>query len=219
MRSFLKLILLLVFTQYSVFATAQDFKIGQVTQAEGESTFLHYAPPHELKQVKSNEAVRMGGSYLTQDTAFITIEFFDGSWLRINPKSKLSIEFLPHSKQILIHLFTGSIKTLFSSKFSSEGTEKIIVKSAGTLFETVGAKFSVVRNPLTSTNSVFVEKGSVVTIQHVANERKDMEIVHTNEMTSVRDNDHDIKSPRKMSEGEVKFLHPSKYLKQTKSRF
>lgn len=204
---------------FSALATAQEFKIGQITQAEGESTFLHYTPPHELKQVKSNEPVLMGGSYLTQDTSFITIEFFDGSWLRINPKSKLSIEFLPHSKQILIHLFTGSIKTLFSSKLSSEGMEKIIVKSAGTLFETVGAKFSVVRNPLTSTNSVFVEKGSVVTIQHVANERKDMEIVHTNEMTSVRDNDQDIKSPRKMSEEEVKYLHPSKYLKQTKTSF
>ena len=219
MQFLLKISLILLIAQNSLLANAQDFKIGEITQAEGESTFLHYAPPHKLIQVEKNRPVLMEGSYLTQDSSFITIKFFDGSWLRVSPKSKLSIEFLPHSKQVIIHLFTGSVKTLFSSMLNNKGIQKIIVKSADTLFETVGAKFSVVRNPLTSTNSVFVEKGSVVTIQHVANEKKDMEIVHRNEMTSVKDNEHDIKSPRTMSEEEVKFLHPSKYLKQTKSSF
>ena len=218
MKFLVKIILFLLFAQHSIKANAQAFNIGNITQAEGESTFFHYLPPQRLIQVKKDQNVRMGGSYLTQDSSFITIKFFDGSWLRISPKSKISIEYLPESKQILIHLFTGSVKTLFSRKLSQGGILKFVVKSADTFFETVGAKFSVVRNAVSNTNSIYVEKGSVIIIQNVANERKDMEIVHRNEMTSVKDNEHDIMSPRKMSEGEVKFLHPSKYLKQTNSK-
>lgn len=206
---------ILLLASFSVWS--QDFTVGHITQAEGESTFLHYAPPHKLIKVKKDAAVLLGGSYLTQESSFITIKLFDGSWLRASPKSKFSLEFLVHSKQIVVHLFSGSLKILFSNKLNEQRLIKLAVKSADTLFETVDAKFSVVRNPLTNTNSVFVEKGSVVVTQYVAFERKDMEIVHQNEMTFVKDNDHDIMAPRKMSQGEMNFLHPSKYLKQSKT--
>jgi ferric-dicitrate binding protein FerR (iron transport regulator) len=198
---------------------AGTFNLGKITQAEGEITYLNFAPPHALKQVKAQEAVQTDGSYLTQDNSFMTVELFDGSWLRVSPKSKFTLEYLATSKTILVHLFSGSAKFLFSAHLNQNEVQKIMVKSADTLFESVDAKFSVVRSPLTDTNSLFVEKGTVMAIQHVFNEKKDMELVHSNETISVKDNQLDIESPRKMSEREIKFLHPSHYLKQTKTRF
>ncbi len=193
--------------------------MGNVTQAEGEISFLHFSPPHKLVQVKPMEQVSTNGSYLTQESSFLTMKLFDGSWLRISPRSKFTIEFQPYTKAILIHLFSGSIKILFSNHLNNKIVEKIIVKSADTLFESVEAKFSVVRSPLIATNSVFVEKGTVVVIQHVFNEKKDIEIVHAKETASVKDNELDIESPREMSEKEINFLHPSRYLKEMKTSF
>lgn len=200
-----------------LFSHAGTFNLGNITQAEGEITFLNFAPPHKLSQVKVKEQLQPDGSYLTQESSFMTVELFDGSWLRASPKSKFTLEFQPSSKIILVHLFSGSVKILFSAHLNDNIVEKIIVKSADTLFETVDAKFSVVRSPLTDMNSVFVEKGTVMAIQHVFNEKKDVEIVHAKETASVKDNQLDIESPRKMSDKEINFLHPSHYLKQTKS--
>lgn len=204
---------------FPLLAQAGTFKLGNITQAEGEITFLNFAPPHEIINVKEKQKLLSDGSYLTQDTSFMTVELFDGSWLRVSPKSKFAIEFQPHSSAILIHLFTGSIKILFSNHLNENQVQKVIVKSADTLFESVNAKFSVVRSPLNDLNSVFVEKGTVVAIQHVLNEKKDVELVHAKETTSVKDNDLDIESPRRMSDKEIKFLHPSNYLKLQKTSF
>lgn len=209
--------LISLFLLLPAFANAGTFNLGKITQAEGEITFLNFAPPHKLSQVKIKQQLMSDGSYLTQEASFMTVELFDGSWLRASPKSKFTIEFQPASKVILVHLFSGSIKILFSTHLNDNIVEKIIVKSADTLFETVNAKFSVVRSPLTDMNSVFVEKGTVMTIQHVFNEKKDMEIVHAKETASVKDNQTDIESPRQMSEKEMNFLHPSHYLKQNKT--
>lgn len=200
-----------------VFSFAGTFNLGKITQAEGEITFLNFAPPHKLLQIKKNERLLSDGSYLTQDTAFMTVQLFDGSWLRVSPKSKFTLEFQPASNAILVHLFSGSVKILFSSHLNNNIVQKIIVKSADTLFESVDAKFSVVRSPLTDTNSVFVEKGTVMAIQHVFNEKKDVELVHAKETASVKDNQMDIESPRQMSEKEIDFLHPSHYLKLNKA--
>ena len=191
--------------------------MGTITQSEGEITFLNYAPPHALNKVQKDQMLLADGSYLTQDSSFMTVKFFDDSWLRVSPMSKFSVEYQPHSSIILIHLYTGSVKILFSTQLNKNKVQKFIVKSADTLFETVDGKFSVIRSPIFDTNSVYVEKGTVVTTQHVLNKRKDMEIVHTGEMLSVKDNESDIKSPTKMSEKELKFLHSAQYLKKTKS--
>jgi hypothetical protein len=147
----------------------------------------------------------------------MTIKFFDGSWLRVSPKSKFTVEYQPQASIILVHLYTGSIKILFSNHLNKNKVQKIIVKTTDTLFETVDGKFSVIRSPVLDMNSVYVEKGTVLTTQHVLNKRKDMEIVHTGEMVSVKDNESDIESPTKMSEKEMKFLHSSKYLKNAKT--
>jgi ferric-dicitrate binding protein FerR (iron transport regulator) len=196
---------------------AGTFNLGKITQAEGEITFLNFAPPHQLNKVSIKERLQSDGSYLTQESSFMTVELFDGSWLRVSPKSKFTLEFQPTSKVILVHLFSGSVKILFSTHLNENQVQKIIVKSADTLFESVDAKFSVVRSPLTDTNSVFVEKGTVMAIQHVFNEKKDVELVHAKETASVKDNQMDIESPRQMSEKEIDFLHPSHYLKLNKA--
>lgn len=196
---------------------AGTFNLGQITQAEGEISFLNYAPPHSLVQVIQKQQLLTDGSYLTQEYSFMTANFFENSWLRISPKSKFSLEFQAHSKTILIHLYTGSIKVLFSTHLNNNKVHKLIVKSADTLFETVDAKFTVVRSPVLDTNSVYVEKGTVIATQYVQNQKKDMEIVHTREMVTVKDNENDIESPSEISKKQLKFLHPSQYLKRSKS--
>jgi ferric-dicitrate binding protein FerR (iron transport regulator) len=199
------------------FLHAGTFNIGHITQAEGEITFLNYAPPHGLVHVEKKQRLLTDGSYLTQDSSFMTVNFFDNSWLRVSPKSKFAVEYQPHSSIILIHLFSGSVKILFSTHLNKNKVQKLIVKSADTVFETVDAKFSVIRNPVLDLNSVYVEKGIVIASQFIQNEKKDMEIVHAREMVSVKDNETNIESPTAVTEKQLKFLHSSQYLKQPKS--
>lgn len=180
------------------------FKIGEITQVEGESTYYNYLPPRAVKTVKRNAQAATDGSYLTQENAFLTFKLLGSNYLRLNPKSKISLEYDAKEKFLTIHLFSGSFKALF--------TEKVLVKSADTLFETVNAKFSVVRNTLGDNNSVYVEKGSVIMSQYVGSEKKDMEVIHAKESTSVADNSSDIEAPKKLTDKEIQFLHPSFYL-------
>lgn len=196
---------------------AAPFNVGKVTQAEGEVTFLDFAPPHhKLSKVKSQTSFVTDGSYLTKDDAFLTVQFFDGSWLRMSPRSKVSVEFEPVAKVITIHLFTGSIKLLISSSQNDHRVEKLLVKSADALIESSEGKFTVVRNPITDISSVYVEKGMVLAMQNGMSEDKNVTLVHRQETTSLKDRQHEFEAPRKMTDKEVKFLHPSFYLKGKK---
>lgn len=189
--------------------------MGSVTQAEGEVTFLDFAPPHhKLSKVKENSKFVTDGSYLTKDDSFLTVQFFDGSWLRMSPSSKVSVEFDAVSKAITVHLFTGSIKLLISSSQNDQQVTKLLVKSADALFESAEGKFTVVRNPITDLSSLYVEKGVVLAMQNGLSENKNVTLVHRQEMTSLKDRDHEFESPRSMTDKEIKFLHPSHYLKK-----
>lgn len=197
---------------------AAGHKLGRITQIDGEVTYLNFMPPHALKQVKMKNHLLDDGSYLTQDNSFFTVKLFDGSWLRVSPKSKISAEFEPATKTLTIHLFTGSLKALFSSELNGKKLEKLIVKSASSTFETVDGKFTVSRNTVNDVSNVYVEKGTVIATQYVHNERKDSEIVHTRETTTISDRDLDVESPRSMTDKEIKYLHPSFYLKKENSK-
>lgn len=192
-------------------------KLGKITQAEGEITYLNFTPPHPITNVKVNQQLLTDGSYLTQDESFLTVLLFDGSWLRVSPKSKIAAEFDPNSKTLTIHLFTGSLKALINTNENGKKIEKLIVKSSGATFETVEAKFTVSRNTVSDLSSVYVEKGTVLSTQHLQNNKTDVELVHSRETTTINDLDSDIESPRKMTDKELKFLHPSFYLKKNKS--
>jgi len=198
-----------------LFSQAGTFNLGTITQAEGEITFLNFAPPHQVKQVKVQEILQTDGSYLTQDTSFMTVELFDGSWLRVSPKSKFTLEYLASSKTILVHLFSGSVKILFSTHLNKNEAQKIIVKSADTLFESVEGKFTISRNIVSDISNVYVEKGTVIATKYVHNERKDSEIIHARETASIKDIDTNIESPSRMTDKEIKFLHPSSYLNRS----
>ncbi len=194
------------------------FNLGQVTQAEGDITFLDFAPPHhKISNVKESTKFITDGSYLTKDDSFLTVQLFDGSWLRLSPRSKVSAEFDPTGKVITLHLFTGSVKLLISSSQNGEAVQKLVVKSADALFEATEGKFSVVRNPITNVSSVYVEKGMVLAMQNGSSQNNEVKLVHREETTSLKDRDVDFESPRKMTEKEIKFLHPSSYLKGKKS--
>lgn len=207
------LIALALTLSFSLQATGH--KLGTITQIDGEVTYLNFMPPHALKQVKMKNHLLTDGSYLTQDNSFFTVKLFDGSWLRVSPKSKIAFEFTPDNKTLTIHLFSGSLKTLFSSELNNKKLEKLVIRSAGATFETVEGKFTVSRNTVNDVSSVYVEKGTVIASQYVLNDKKDMELVHARETTAINDRDTDIESPRKMTDKEIKFLHPSFYLKKT----
>lgn len=195
------------------FAQDMDFKIGAATAVKGKITSLRYSPPHEVKEVKLGQEIVTEGSYLTQDTSHMVVTMFDGTHIRLNPKSKMSFEYDAEKKITTIHLFLGSLKVRFHHEKPHEKSQKLIVKSADTFFETVSGKFSVVRSVISDENSVYVEAGSVVVNQFVKGEKKDSEIVHTKEMTSVKDTTNDIEAPRPMTDKQIEFLNPKAYLK------
>jgi hypothetical protein len=206
--------LIFAFFFLSFVAKAQPYKLGVVTQAEGEISFLEYAPPHHrLKTIKPQQTFLTDGSYLSQDDSFLTVRLFDEtSWLRLSPRSKFSAEFRPTNRTLTIYLFTGSIKVLFSSILSQKKIDKVVVKSADGSFESTEGKFTVVRNNIADTSSVYVEKGTVMS--SLNNETSQILLmVHAQETTSITDRRNEVASPRKMTDKELNFLHPSKYLK------
>lgn len=195
------------------------FNLGLVTQVQGEITFLDFTPPlHKLSEVKENTKFITDGSYLTKEDAFLTVQLFDGSWLRLSPRSKVSAEFDAVAKVVTLHLFTGSVKALISSSQNGEAVHKLVVKSADAVFEASEGKFSVVRNPITNVSSVYVEKGVVIATHNGTSKIQEGQLIHRLETTSLKDRDLEFDSPRKMTEKESSFLHPSNYLKNLKGQ-
>ncbi len=187
-------------------------QLGIIVQLEGEITYLDFLKTKTVTNVKEKDQLQTDGSYLTHENAFFNVHLFDGSWLRLNPKSKISLEFHPETKTLTVFLLTGSIKMLIDLDRKEKQLEKIIVQSAGATFETIGSKFTVTRNLLIDQSSVYVEKGTVIATQYEQYQKKDMELVHAREKTTINDRDNDVESPRKMSEKEIHFLNPKNYL-------
>ncbi len=194
---------------------AATHQLGVITHLEGEITYLDFIKEKTIINVKEKDQLQTDGSYLTHDDAYFNVHLFDGSWLRLNPKSKISLEFNPETKELTIFLLTGSMKVLLEQDRKEKLLEKVIVQSAGATFETVGSKFTVTRNLLTDQSSVYVEKGTVIATQYVQYQKKDMELVHAREKTTINDRENDVESPRKMSEKEIHFLNPKNYLHGT----
>jgi ferric-dicitrate binding protein FerR (iron transport regulator) len=193
-------------------AMSAGHQLGIINQIEGEITYLDYVKVKTVTKVKEKDQLQTDGSYLTHNDAYFNVHLFDGSWLRLNPKSKISLEFYPETKTLTIFLLTGSMKILLDIDRKEKKLEKVIVQSAGATFETVGAKFTVTRNLLMDQSSVYVEKGTVVATQYVQYQKQDMELVHAKEKTTINDREKDVESPRKMTDKEIHFLNPKNYL-------
>jgi hypothetical protein len=198
----------------SLTAQAVTHDLGLITQSEGEITFFNFNFHNEVAQIKKGDKLTTNGSYLTKENSFFVVKLFDGSYLRLNPRSKMALEYEPDFKTLRILLFTGSIKALITQTNKINPMDKIIVQSAGASFEASESKFTVSRNIIDDISSVYVEKGAVVATQSILGEKKDMELVHQEETTSIRDKDLDVKSSRKMKDKEIKYLHPSRYLEK-----
>ncbi len=203
------LVFLLIF--FSEMLNAQTFDLGVVTKVEGEVSFLEFSPPHRLSQTQKDSQLQSGGSYLAKDDSFMTVKIFDESFLRLNPKSKISLEYDPASKELKIFLFNGSLKAILGQSPKSR-LEKMIIQSGGSQFESTAAKFTVSRNLIKDSSSVYVEKGIVIANVYHREQKKDSEIIYQNETTTISDNDLEISSAKTMKEKEIKFLHPSNYL-------
>jgi hypothetical protein len=190
---------------------SSSHKLGLINQIEGEITYLDFLKDKTVTNVKATDQLQTDGSYLTHDNAFFNVHLFDGSWLRLNQKSKISLQFNPGTKTLTIFLLTGSMKMMLDIDRKEKKLEKVIVQSAGATFETVGAKFTVTRNLLTDQSSVYVEKGTVIATQYVQYQKQDMELVHAKEKSTIHDRENDVESPRKMSDKEIHFLNPKNY--------
>ena len=210
-RKFLSSCLTLIILSFSTEALSQIFEVGVITQLEGEVSFLEFAPPHKINQNKVQDKLLTGGSYLAKDDSYITVKIFDESYLRLNPKSKISLEYSPDAKELKIFLFNGSLKAILGQSPKSR-LEKMIIHAGGSQFESTAAKFTVSRNPIKDSSSVYVEKGVVIAHLFQRDQKKDSEIIYQNETTTVIDTDSEISESRNMKEKEIKFLHPSKYL-------
>jgi ferric-dicitrate binding protein FerR (iron transport regulator) len=198
---------------------ANTHLVGKFTQISGEVTFFNFTGLRKVSTISDKDILTTQGSYLTQDDSYFTANLNNEGWLRLSPRSKVALEYDPDSKTLKISLFTGSLKLLISSTDKMSFLNRVIVQSAGALFEAVDAKFTVSRNNLEDTSSAYVEKGAVLATQYIQYEKKDSEILHSNETTTINDRVEDINSPRKMTNKEIKFLHPSQYLKNSKTNF
>ncbi len=191
-------------------ARAQSYRIGQITQLEGQVSFYDYFKK-QIIPLKIGDEIFTTGSYLVVDHSFMTVKVVGRNYVRLNPKSKMSLEYDPETKTLKILLLAGSVKAL---KFKSKDAaiDKIFIQSGASTFETTEGKFSVHRNLLEDSSSVYVEKGIIIAGQTINQLKTDMEIVHHGETLTVNDRQTDINSPRKMKDKEIKFLHPSFYL-------
>ena len=192
-------------------AMSAGHQLGLITQLDGKITYLNFFKIKTLTTVKEKDHLQTDGSYLTHDNAFFNVHLFDGSWLRLNPKSKISLEFDLETKTLTIFLLTGSINIFLDKDRKEKQLEKVIVRSAGATFETVDAKFAVTRNLLTDQSAVYVEKGTVIATQYLQYQKQDMELVHASEKTTIHDRGNNVESPRKMSDKEIQFLNPKNY--------
>jgi ferric-dicitrate binding protein FerR (iron transport regulator) len=210
------MILFILLFLNSVFAdVTSEHNLGVITQAKGKVTFFPYQGLRKVETLSTKSIIHEGGSYLAHENSNFTVKLFDGSWLKVSPTSKFSIEMDSINKEIQLHLYSGSIKILFASSVTQSKMQKFIVISGDGRFETSEAKFSVFRNMLESTGYVYVEKG-LVRASKSQLETTSAELVHRQEMTAVKDRDSTIESPRKISENQMKFLNSSFYLGQSR---
>ncbi len=186
---------------------------------QGETTSFSYLPPQIVKNVSKNDTISNLGSYLTKSDSFLTVQLFDGSWLRVDPESKFALDYDPTKREIEIHLLKGSLKSLFSTSLNKGKVQKLIVKSGDAIFETTNGKFSVIRNSLSDSSTLYVEKGLVMAIQTQRGEKKDMELVHAQETVSVKDRQMDIAPAHLLTEKEMSYLKSNSHLKFKKSTF
>lgn len=201
----------------SVFAeNLNQHDLGVITQLKGVATYFPFQGIHAVTPLSQKSVIREGGSYLSHEKSFFTVKLFDGTWLKVSPSSKFSLEMNPELKEIHLNLYSGSVKVLFSGNISQSKMQKFIISTGDGRFETSEAKFSVFRNILESTGYVYVEKG-LVRISRNQPGANGSELVHAKEMMSLKDRDSTIESPRKISENQMKFLNSSFYLGTTKS--
>ena len=196
-----------------------EHDLGIISEMQGEITYLDVLKVNTLTTVKQNDPLQANGSYLTRSDAYFNVDLFDGSSLRLNPKSKISIEYNPESRTVMILILTGSIKISIDPDRKDQKLAQIMVQSAGATFETAGADFTVTRNLLTDQSSVYVEKGTVTATQYVQNQKKDRELVHASEKTTIHDRVNEVESPIKMTEKEIYFLNPKNYPNNSQTSF
>ena len=200
-------------------AFAESFNqhdLGVITHIKGVATFLPFQGLRAVTPLSQKSILREGGSYLSHEKSFFTVQLFDGTWLKVSPLSKFSLEMNSELKEIHLNLYSGSVKVLFSGNISQSKMQKFIISTGDGRFETSEAKFSVFRNILESTGYIYVEKG-LVRVSRNQLRTSGSELVHAQEMTSLKDRDTTIESPRKISENQMKFLNSSFYLGTTKS--
>lgn len=195
---------------------AQDIPkiIGTITQTHGTITFFPFKNHEKVLKVNKKSPLLSDGSYLIQDNSFLTAKLFDGSWLRVSPRSKLALDIDHKNKIVLIHLFTGSLKILISNKASQGKLEKISIKSGDTIISASNTKFSAIRNPIFENFSVYVEKGIVSMTKKIMGQSS-TQLIHAMETVSVKDKASTIRTPRRISEKEIKFLQNALYLKKS----
>lgn len=186
--------------------------LGKVTQSHGAVTYLSYTPPNVVKAVKAKDDLFSEGSYLTKNDSFLTAKSIYGQWIRMSPKSKISLSLDHESKSVVLHLLSGSVKVLTSEKLKAGNPYKLIVRSGNTFFESSEGKFSIIRHlPLSSVN-IYVEKGVVTTYREGEKESR-LHHLHALETMNIEDKSSEFSSPRKMTEKEIKFISEARYLK------
>lgn len=196
---------------YSQTTFGQEFNLAEISQLKGEVTSLEFAPPHTKKELSKNSIIKTESSILSHDESFYTAKLFDGSWIRVSPKTKLSFNFKPEEKIIQINLYAGSIKILFSTNLNNHKAEKIIVKAADLIIESVDGKFSVIRNNLINQSSVYVEKGLVMGSSELIPQKQTL--LHSREKLTIQDREKINPEVENITEKEMKYIHSKFYLK------
>ena len=195
----------------SSYALGQEFNVGEITQLQGEITALEFAAPYRKVSLSKKSALKEENSILSGEDSFYNAKLLDGSWIRVSPRTKLSFDYDPIQKTILINLYSGSIKILFSTNLNQRKIEKIIVHTADLKIESADGKFSLMRNILTNESSVFVEKGLVMaSLQNNLNQQI---YLHGREKLILPDRQKVLPGTEVIKDKEMKTIHSKFYLK------
>lgn len=191
--------------------SAESFNLAEISQIKGEVTSLQFSAPHTKTELSKNSVIRTETSILSHENSFYTAKLFDGSWVRVSPRTKLSFNFYPQEKIIEINLYSGSIKILFSTHLNDHKVEKIIINSADLKIESVDGKFSIIRNNLINESSVYVEKGLVIGSSTQIPHKQ--AILHAREKLVIQDRLKTLPETDEITEKEMKYIHSRFYLK------
>jgi hypothetical protein len=132
-------------------------ELGTIISVQGKATKIDLKNKSPIK-IEKDQQISNESSLLTFPKALLTIQLFDGSFIRLAEDSKVLIRFEKDQKKWIIYLDTGMAKFFFNK---GNDAEMILIKTQNGEIQATSSKFVVSYNSLLHITSVLSEKGKI----------------------------------------------------------